>query len=84
MKRQSPVVQGQNRVSLMGRWEGWEGFSRRGMSIPFPAVSAAYTPMALSCGISFLGAILAVPSKQWIFRKEYQRVVCSRVCGGDG
>ena len=43
------------------------------MFIPFPAVSAGYTPRALSCGISFLGAMMGVPSKRYRCREDYQR-----------
>ena len=37
---------------------GWGSIA--GACIPFPAVSAAYRPMALSFGISTLGAMMSV------------------------
>lgn len=37
--------------------------SRGAVCVPFPIVSAAYTPRALSCGISFLRAMIERPSK---------------------
>lgn len=40
--------------------EGLERGSIAGACIPFPAVSAAYRPKALSFGISILGAMMSV------------------------
>ena len=40
--------------------EGLERGSIAGACIPFPAVSAAYRPKALSFGISILGAMMSI------------------------
>ena len=40
--------------------EGVERGFKEGACIPFPAVSAAYRPMALSFGISIFGAMMSV------------------------
>ena len=44
-------------------WDVPEGVGRNsiaGACVPFPAVSAAYRPKALSFGISILGAMMSV------------------------